>query len=175
MGLKDQLAQLRAKQKAKQAQRAATPPAPAKPAKKGPSEAEKRAAELQAAMDKLRAEQAAFLEAQRQQALAAQREEVVGYLSRAGAKVSPSLLAQIAPQVDARTPEGRKALEDFRAQHADIFAPAPRAAGDVTSSVVERIDRSSKSKGQKGVEERKVFGSDLVKRTIAKNLGGGEA
>ena len=45
----------------------------------------------------------------------------------------------------------------------------------VTSSVVERIDRASKSKGQKGLEERKVFGADLVKRTIAKNLGGGEA
>lgn len=176
MTLKNQLASLRAKQKAKQAQRAATPKAPAKPAaKKGPSEAEKRAQELQEAMDKLRAEQAAFLEQQRQQALAAQREEVVGYLARAGAKVSPSLLAQIAPQVDARTPEGRKALEDFRASHADIFAPAPRAAGDVSASVVERIDKASKRKGQDGVESRRVFGEDLVKRTIAKNLGGGEA
>lgn len=176
MGLKDQLASLRAKQKAKQAQRAATPKAPAKPAaKKGLSEAEKRAQELQDAMDKLRAEQAAFLEQQRQAQAAAQREEVIGYLSRAGAKVSPSLLAQIAPQVDAKTPEGRKALEDFRAAHADIFAPAARAAGDVSASVVERIDKASKRKGQTGVEERKVFGADLVKRTIAKNLGGGEA
>lgn len=175
MGLKEQLAALRAKQKAQQAQRAATPPASAKPAKKGPSEAEKRAAELQAAMDKLRAEQAAFLEQQRQQALLAQRDEVVSYLSRAGAKVSASLLSQIAPQVDPRTAEGRKALEDFRAAHSDIFAPAPRAAGDVTASVVDRIDRASKSKGQKGLEERKVFGPELVKRTIAKNLGGGEA
>lgn len=176
MGLKDRIAAVKAKRQANQERRAATPSASGKPAsKKGPSEAEKHAAELQAAMDKLRSEQAAFLEQQRQQALAAQREEVVGYLSRAGAKVSPALLAQIAPQVDARTAEGRKALEDFRSSHADIFAPAPRAAGDVSASVVERIDKSSKRKGQTGLEDRKVFGAELVKRTIAKNLGGGEA
>lgn len=174
--LKEQLAALRAKQKAKQAQRAANPPAPAKPAgrsvTKGPSEAELRAAELQKQMDELRQAQAAFLEQQRASLAASQREEVVGYLTRAGARVNPSLLAQVAPSVDPRTPEGRKALEEFRAAHADIFAPAARPAGDVTAGVVERIDKTAKNKGQKGVENRKVFDSELVKKTIARNLGG---
>lgn len=177
MGLKDQLAALRAQQKAKQAQRAANALAPIKPiakaaTKKGPSEAELRAAELQRQMDELRQQQAAFLEQQRQSLAASQREEVVGYLTRAGARVNPSLLAQVAPSVDPRTPEGRKALEEFRAAHADIFAAAPRPAGDVTAGVVERIDKTAKGKGQKGVEGRKVFDHDLVRKTIAKNLGG---
>lgn len=173
--LKEQLAAARARQKAKQAQRAANPPAPAKPASrstKGPSEAEQRAAELQKQMDDLRQAQAAFLEQQRAALAASQREEVVGYLTRAGARVNPSLLAQVAPSVDPRTPEGRKALEEFRAAHADIFAPAARPAGDVTAGVIERIDKAAKGKGQKGVESRKVFDSDLVKKTIARNLGG---
>ena len=175
--LKEQLAALRAKQKAKQAQRAANPPAAAKlveksTGRKGPSEAEVRAAELQRQMDELRQQQAAFLEQQRQSLAASQREEVVGYLTRAGARVNPSLLAQVAPSVDPRTPEGRKALEEFRAAHADIFAAAPRPAGDVTAGVVERIDKTAKGKGQKGVEGRKVFDHDLVRKTIAKNLGG---
>lgn len=173
--LKEQLAGLRAAQKAKQAQRAAKPPAPAKPvgrSAKGPSEAELRAAELQKQMDELRQAQAAFLEQQRASLAASQREEVVGYLTRAGARVNPSLLAQVAPAVDPRTPEGRKALEEFRAAHSDIFAPAARPAGDVTAGVVERIDKTAKNKGQKGVENRKVFDSELVKKTIARNLGG---
>jgi hypothetical protein len=172
MGIKEQLAALRAKQKAKQELRRATAAAPAKPSKKGPSEAELRAAELEKQMADLRAQQAAFLEQQRQQLAASQREEVVGYLTRAGARVSPSLLAQVAPQVDPRTPDGRKALEEFRAQHADIFAPASRPAGDVTAGVVEKIDKTAKIKGQQGVESRKVFDQELVRRTIAKNLGG---
>jgi hypothetical protein len=173
MNLKEQLAAMRAKQKAKQEQRRATAAAPAKPvSKKGASEAELRAAELEKQMADLRSQQAAFLEQQRQQLAAAQREEVVGYLTRAGARVSPSLLAQVAPQVDPRTPDGRKALEEFRAQHADIFAPASRPAGDVTAGVVEKIDKTAKTKGQQGVESRKVFDHELVKRTIARNLGG---
>jgi hypothetical protein len=173
MALKDQLAALRAKQKAKQEQRRATVKAPAKPAaKKGPSEAEVRAAELEKQMADLRAQQAAFLEQQRQQLASAQREEVVGYLTRAGARVSPALLAQVAPQVDPRTADGRKALEEFRAQHADIFAASPRPAGDVTAGVVERIDKTAKNRGQQGLENRKVFDQELVRKTIAKNLGG---
>jgi ribosomal protein L29 len=175
--LKEQLAALRAKQKAKQAERAANPRTPAKPvekstARKGPSEAEMRAAELQKQMDELRAQQVAFLEQQRAALAASQREEVVGYLTRAGARVNPSLLAQVAPAVDPRTAEGRKALEEFRSAHADIFAPAARPAGDVTAGVVERIDKTAKGKGQKGVEGRKVFDQELVRKTIAKNLGG---
>lgn len=172
MALKDQLAALRAKQKAKQEQRRATAAAPAKPSKKGPSEAEARAAELEKQMADLRAQQAAFLEQQRQQLASAQREEVVGYLTRAGARVSPTLLAQVAPQVDPRTADGRKALEEFRAAHADIFAASPRPAGDVTAGVVERIDKTAKNRGQQGLETRKVFDQELVRRTIAKNLGG---
>jgi hypothetical protein len=173
MKLKQQLVNLRAKQKAKQEQRRATAAAPAKPAaKKGPSEAEARAAELEKQMADLRAQQAAFLEKQRQQLASAQREEVVGYLTRAGARVSPSLLAQVAPQVDPRTADGRKALEEFRAAHADIFAAPARAAGDVTAGVVERIDKTAKNRGQQGLETRKVFDHELVRRTIAKNLGG---
>ena len=173
MALKDQLAALRAKQKAKQEQRRATVKAPAKPvAKKGPSEAEVRAAELEKQMADLRAQQAAFLDQQRQQLAASQREEVVGYLTRAGARVSPSLLAQVAPQVDPRTADGRKALEEFRAAHADIFAPASRPAGDVTAGVVERIEKTAKNRGQQKLEDRKVFDQELVRRTIAKNLGG---
>jgi hypothetical protein len=173
MALKDQLAALRAKQKAKQEQRRATVKAPAKPvAKKGPSEAEVRAAELEKQMADLRAQQAAFLEQQRQQLASAQREEVVGYLTRAGARVSPSLLAQVAPQVDPRTADGRKALEEFRALHADIFAPASRPAGDVTAGVVERIEKTARNRGQQKLEDRKVFDQELVRRTIAKNLGG---
>lgn len=177
MALKDQLAALRAKQKAKQAQRAANPPAPAKPVakaatRKGPSEAELRAAELQKQMEELKAQQAAWLEQQRQALASQQREEVVGYLTRAGAKVNASLLAQVAPAVDPRTPEGRKALEEFRKSNADIFAPAARSPGDVTATVVERIDKVSKSKGQKGLDGRKVFDHELVRKTIAKNLGG---
>jgi hypothetical protein len=177
MSLKAQLLAVRARQKAKQAERAANPPAPAKPVakstgRKGPSEAELRAAELQKQMEELRAQQAAFLEQQRASLMAAQREEVVGYLTRAGARVNPSLLAQVAPSVDPRTPEGRKALEEFRAAHADIFAPAARPAGDVTAGVVDRIDKTAKGKGQKGVEGRKVFDQELVRKTIAKNLGG---
>ena len=174
MGLKEQLANLRAQQKANQEQRRATAAAPAKPGKKGPSEAELRAAELEKQMAELRAQQAAFLDQQRQQLAASQREEVVGYLTRAGARVSPSLLAQVAPQVDPRTPDGRKALEEFRAAHADIFAAPTRPAGDVTAGVVERIDKTAKQRGQQGLETRKVFDHELVKRTIAKNLGGGE-
>ena len=81
-------------------------------------------------------------------------------------------LAQVAPSVDPRTPEGRKALEEFRASHADIFAVAAKAPGDVTATVVDRIDKTSRSKGGKGIEGRKVFDHDLVKRTLAKNLGG---
>lgn len=177
MTLKQQLLALRAKQKAKQAGRAANPPAPAKPAgkpagKKGPSEAELRAAELERKMQELQAAQAEFLAQQKAAAAAAQREEVVTYLQRAGAKVNPSLLAQVAPSVDPRTPEGRKALEEFRASHADIFAVAPKAPGDVTATVVDRIDKTSKAKGGKGIEGRKVFDHELVKRTLAKNLGG---
>ena len=176
MTLKQQLLALRAKQKAKQAGRAANPPAPAKPAgkpagKKGPSEAELRAAELER-MQELQAAQAEFLAQQKAAVAAAQREEVVTYLTRAGAKVNPSLLAQVAPSVDPRTPEGRKALEEFRASHADIFAVAAKAPGDVTATVVDRIDKTSRSKGGKGIEGRKVFDHDLVKRTLAKNLGG---
>jgi hypothetical protein len=172
MSLKEQLAAMRAQQKAKQEQRRATAAAPAKPAKKGPSEAELRAAELEKQMADLRAQQAAFLDQQRQQLAASQREEVVGYLTRAGARVSPSLLAQVAPQVDPRTADGRKALEEFRAAHADIFAPASRPAGDVTAGVVERIEKTARTRGQQKLEDRKVFDQELVRRTIAKNLGG---
>jgi hypothetical protein len=172
MSLKDQLAAMRAKQKAKQEQRRATAAAPAKPSNKGPSEAELRAAELEKQMADLRAQQAAFLDQQRQQLAASQREEVVGYLTRAGARVSPSLLAQVAPQVDPRTADGRKALEEFRASHADIFAPASRPAGDVTAGVVERIEKTARNRGQQKLEDRKVFDQELVRRTIAKNLGG---
>jgi hypothetical protein len=172
MSLKEQLAAMRAKQKAKQEQRRATAAAPAKPSKKGPSEAELRAAELEKQMADLRAQQAAFLDQQRQQLAASQREEVVGYLTRAGARVSPSLLAQVAPQVDPRTADGRKALEEFRASHADIFAPASRPAGDVTAGVVERIEKTARNRGQQKLEDRKVFDQELVRRTIAKNLGG---
>ena len=172
MSLKDQLAAMRAKQKAKQEQRRATAAAPAKPSKKGPSEAELRAAELEKQMADLRAQQAAFLDQQRQQLAASQREEVVGYLTRAGARVSPSLLAQVAPQVDPRTADGRKALEEFRASHADIFAASPRPAGDVTAGVVERIEKTARNRGQQKLEDRKVFDQELVRRTIAKNLGG---
>ena len=180
MSLKAKLQAVRAAQKAKQAQRAANPPASAKPverstARKGPSEAEMRAEELQRQMDELRAQQAAFLDQQRQALAASQREEVVGYLTRAGARVAPSLLAQVAPQVDPRTAEGRKALEEFRSQNADIFAAAPRPAGDITAGVVDRIDKTAKGKGQKGVDTRKVFDSELVRKTIAKNLGGDPA
>lgn len=176
MTLKQKLIALRAQQKAKQAQRAAKPPAPAKPAvkagRKGPSEAELRAAELEQKMQELQAAQAQFLAEQKAAAAAAQREEVVTYLTRAGARVNPSLLAQVAPSVDPRTPEGRKALEEFRSAHADIFAVAPKAPGDVTATVVDRIDKTSKAKGGKGIEGRKVFDHELVKRTLAKNLGG---
>jgi hypothetical protein len=172
MSLKDQLAAMRAKQKAKQEQRRATAAAPAKPSKKGSSEAELRAAELEKQMADLRAQQAAFLDQQRQQLAASQREEVVGYLTRAGARVSPSLLAQVAPQVDPRTADGRKALEEFRAAHADIFAASPRPAGDVTAGVVERIEKTARNRGQQKLEDRKVFDQELVRRTIAKNLGG---
>lgn len=177
MGLKDQLAALRAQQKAKQAQRAANPPAPAKPVakaatRKGPSEAELRAAELERQMAELKSQQSAWLDQQRQALAVAQREEVVGYLTRAGARVNPSLLAQVAPAVDPRTAEGRKALEEFRSQNADIFAAAPRPAGDITAGVVDRIDKTAKGKGQKGMETRKVFDTELVRKTIAKNLGG---
>lgn len=177
MSLKAQLQAVRAAQKARQAQRAANPPAPAKPVakpatKKGPSEAEMRAAELERQMAELKQQQSQWLDQQRAALAVAQREEVVGYLTRAGARVNPSLLAQVAPQVDPRTAEGRKALEEFRSQNADIFAAAPRPAGDVTAGVVDRIDKTAKSKGQKGMESRKVFDAELVKRTIAKNLGG---
>jgi hypothetical protein len=37
---------------------------------------------------------------------------------------------------------------------------------------VDRIDKTAKGKGQKGMETRKVFDTDLVRKTIAKNLGG---
>jgi hypothetical protein len=174
MSLKEQLSKLRTQQKAQQEKRRATAVVPPKPTKKKPSEAELRAAELEKQMADLRAQQAAFLEQQRQQLVASQREEVVGYLTRAGARVSPSLLAQVAPQVDPRTADGRKALEEFRAAHADIFAPASRPAGDVTAGVVEKIDKNAKNKGQQGIEGRKVFDHELVKKTIAKNLGGGD-
>lgn len=177
MSLKAKLMAVRAAQKAKQEQRAANPPAPAKPVakpagRKGPSEAELRAAELERQMAELKSQQSAWLDQQRAALAVAQREEVVGYLTRAGARVNPSLLAQVAPQVDPRTAEGRKALEEFRSQNADIFAAAPRPAGDITAGVVERIDKTAKGKGQKGVENRKVFDAELVKKTIAKNLGG---
>lgn len=174
--VKEQLAALRARQKAKQAERAAKPSAPAKPAekssKKGPSEAELRAAELQKQMDDLRQQQAAFLEQQKAALAASQREEVVSYLTRAGARVSPTLLAQVAPSVDPRTPEGRKALEEFRTAHSDIFAPAAKAPGDVAAGVVDRIEKTAKGKGQKGIADRKVFDHELVRQTIARNLGG---
>ena len=143
MTLKQQLLALRAKQKAKQAGRAANPPAPAKPAGKPAGKKGPSEAELRAAE----------LERKMQELQAAQAEF-------------------LAPSVDPRTPEGRKALEEFRASHADIFAVAAKAPGDVTATVVDRIDKTSRSKGGKGIEGRKVFDHDLVKRTLAKNLGG---
>ncbi|MBM4073933.1 MAG: hypothetical protein FJ271_34210, partial [Planctomycetes bacterium] len=128
MSLKADLQAVRAAQKANAARRAANSsaaakakPAPAKPAQKKPSEADLKAAELERQMAELKAQQLAFLEQQRAALAATQREEVVGYLSKAGARVSPALLAQVAPQVDPRTAEGRRALEEFRAQNADIF------------------------------------------------------
>lgn len=175
MGLKEQIQALRTKQKELQAQRVAKPPAPAPAASsssKKQSEVERRAAELEAAMAELKAQQAQFLADQKATLAQQQREEVVGYLTRAGARVNPSLLAQVAPAVDPKTPEGRKALEEFRSAHSDIFAPASKAPGDVTAGVVDRIDKTAKGKGQRGVEGRKVFNDELVRSTIARNLGG---
>lgn len=175
MGLKEQIQALRTKQKELQAQRVAKPSAPAPVASSSSrkqGDAERRAAELEQAMAELRAQQAQFLADQKAALALQQREEVVGYLTKAGARVNPSLLAQVAPAVDPRTAEGRKALEEFRSAHADIFAPVARPAGDVTASVVDRIDKTAKGKGQKGVEGRKVFNDELVRSTIAKNLGG---
>lgn len=172
--LKQQLSDIRAKQKAKQAERAAKPKTQAKPAagKKGPSEAEIKAAQLQKQMDELKAQQAALIEQQKLAAAAAQREEVVQYLTKAGARVNSVILSQVAPAVNPRTPEGRKALEEFRTANADIFNPSAKAPGDVSAGILDRIDKTVKSKGQTGIAERKVFDHELVKKTIAKNIGG---
>ena len=172
--LKQQLSDIRTKQKAKQAERAAKPKAAVKPApgKKGPSEAELKAAQLQKQMDELRSQQAALIEQQKLAAAAAQRDEVVQYLTKAGARVNSVLLSQVAPAVNPRTPEGRKALEEFRAQNADIFNQPSRPPGDISAGMIDRIEKTALSRGQKSVGERKVFDHELIKKTIAKNLGG---
>jgi hypothetical protein len=103
--------------------------------------------------------------------LAAQRVE---YAKRAGARVAPDVLARVLPDVDPRTPEGLQALEKFRADNAALFAPVPMKPADISGEVTQRVDKAATVKGRQPLADRKVFGVELVKRTIAKNLGGAE-
>jgi hypothetical protein len=88
--------------------------------------------------------------------------------------VDADVLKRILPDVDPRTTEGLQALELFRQQNAGLFGPARPRAGDVTQGAAEKVAAASKTKGRQPVEERKIFGVDLVKSVISKNLGGGD-
>lgn len=182
MGLKDKLVQARAKQKAAwearqrvDAERASAPKQQQQqPQRKSRAsrEAEERAEALARELAELKARQNELIEQQS----AAQRQRLVEarveYAKRAGAKVAPDVLARILPDVDPTTQEGRQAIEAFRSENAALFAPAKTPPGEMGKGLLDRVERNSADKGRQPVSERKIFGADLVKKIVAKNLGG---
>jgi hypothetical protein len=141
---------------------------------KAAREAEERNNILQRQIAELQAKQNDLVARQEQARRDALSEERLAYVKRLGPRVDADVLKRILPDVDPRTTEGLQALELFRQQNAGLFGPARPRAGDVTQGAAEKVAAASKTKGRQPVEERKIFGVDLVKSVIAKNLGGGD-
>jgi len=178
MSIKQKLAQARASQKrAAEAPKPAPKPAPAKTsnaARARLAEAEAKAAEMEeqlAALSKRQAEMEARSTAAQREELARQR---VQYARRAGAKLDDEVLGRVLPDVDVNTAEGRKAIEQFRSANTSLFSAPPPNPGDITKGLIDSIAAKSEKLGQKmPLSDRKVFGVDLVKSIVNKNLGGG--
>jgi hypothetical protein len=178
MGLKQQLqaartAQKQASQKVVQQQqtRAVQSDEVRSRRSKAAREAQEREEALARELAELRAKQNELVEQQESARRRALAEARVDYARRAGAKVAPDVLARILPDVDPGTAEGRQAIEQFRVENAALFAPAKVPAGDLTRGIAETVDANSR-KTRTPLAERKVFGVELVKNVVARNLGG---
>jgi hypothetical protein len=184
MSIKDQLLAARQRQKAaaEAAKKKAAEPKPAPVAAKPKTNAgararieaaEAEAAELRRQFAEMKRTQQEMADRQAQSQRDAIHQERVKYAMRAGAKISPELLGRLLPDADPNTSEGRKALEDFRTAHPDIFRPPERSAADITKGLETKIEAHAKQHGQRQpLSERKLFGAELVKATVEKNLGG---
>jgi len=103
---------------------------------------------------------------------AALKAERIAYATRAGIKLTGETLARTLPDADPRTPAGALVFEKFKTDNPDLYnRPAPKPA-DITKEVMDRITAKSMAAHLQPISERKLFSAELVRATLAKNLGG---
>lgn len=176
-GILSSLSRVKALRQSRQGQDTQKPAQAAEGAKAAPKQAKeakvsKRAEELERQLAELKAEQQRLVQEQQAASAQARRRQAIEYGRKLGARVDEDTLSRILPDVDPGTAEGRQQLEAFRTSNPALFAPVPVKPADVTATAVQRIDQNAKSVGRQPIESRKVFGTELVRATVAKNLGG---